>query len=148
MKFQPDSDFIFKNILNSEDKFTFSMCNPPFHESAEDALQGNRRKTKNLRNSKFQKPVLNFGGNQSELWCEGGEMAFIKKMINESVEFQSQVLWFTTLVSKKDHLHQLITLLKNLNVPEFKTIEMSQGQKVSRILAWTFVAQENRKDWV
>ena len=148
LKFQPDSDFIFKNILNSEDKFTFSMCNPPFHESAEDALQGNRRKTKNLRNSKFQKPVLNFGGNQSELWCEGGEMAFIKKMINESVEFQSQVLWFTTLVSKKDHLHQLITLLKNLNVPEFKTIEMSQGQKVSRILAWTFVAQENRKDWV
>lgn len=147
LKFQPDSDFIFKNILNSEDKFTFSMCNPPFHESAEDALQGNRRKTKNLRNSKFQKPVLNFGGNQSELWCEGGEMAFIKKIINESVEFQSQVLWFTTLVSKKDHIHQLTTLLKNLNVPEFKIIEMSQGQKVSRILAWTFVAQENRKDW-
>ena len=147
LKFQPDSDFIFKNILNSEDKFTFSMCNPPFHESAEDALQGNRRKTKNLRNTKIQKPILNFGGNQSELWCEGGEMAFIKKIINESVEFQSQVLWFTTLVSKKDHIHQLTTLLKNLNVPEFKIIEMSQGQKVSRILAWTFVAQENRKDW-
>ena len=147
LKLQPDSDVIFKNIINSEDKFTFSMCNPPFHESAEDALQGNRRKTKNLRNTKIQKPILNFGGNQSELWCEGGEMAFIKKIINESVEFQSQVLWFTTLVSKKDHIHQLTTLLKNLNVPEFKIIEMSQGQKVSRILAWTFVAQENRKDW-
>ena len=148
LKFQPNSDFIFKNILSSEDKFTFSMCNPPFHESAEDALQGNRRKTKNLRNNKVQKPILNFGGNQSELWCEGGEEAFIKKMITESVQFKSQVLWFTTLVSKKDNLHQLTTLLKNLNVPKFKTIDMAQGQKISRILAWSFVPTESRKDWL
>lgn len=83
LKFQSESDFIFKNILSLEDKFTFSMCNPPFHESAEAAMQGNRRKTKNLRNNKVQKPILNFGGNQSELWCKGGEMAFVKNMINE-----------------------------------------------------------------
>lgn len=147
LKFQPDSNLMFKNILSSEDRLTFSMCNPPFHESAEKALQGNRRKTKNLRNNKVQKPILNFGGNQSELWCEGGEEAFIKKMINESVQFKSQVLWFTTLISKKDNLHQLITLLKNLNVPDFKTIDMAQGQKISRILAWTFVPKESRKSW-
>ena len=123
------------------------MCNPPFHESEEDAMLGNRRKNNNLRKKKIQNPKLNFGGQHSELWCEGGEMAFIKKMINESVQFSSQVLWFTSLVSKKDNLHQLTTLLKNLNVPEFKTIDMAQGQKISRILAWTFIPKENRKDW-
>ena len=96
---------------------------------------------------KVDKTNLNFSGNASELWCEGGEMAFIKKMINESVQFSSQVLWFTSLVSKKDNLHQLTTLLKNLNVPEFKTIDMAQGQKISRILAWTLIPKENRKDW-
>ncbi|WP_312419565.1 23S rRNA (adenine(1618)-N(6))-methyltransferase RlmF [Epilithonimonas sp.] len=147
LKQQPAAEFIFKNIILSEDKFTFSMCNPPFHESEEDAMLGNRRKNNNLRKSKTQKTNLNFSGQQSELWCEGGEMAFIKKMINESVQFSSQVLWFTSLVSKKDNLHQLTTLLKNLKVSEFKTIDMAQGQKISRILAWTFIPNEKRKDW-
>ena len=123
LKLQPDSNLIFKNIILSKDRFTFSMCNPPFHESEEDAILGNRRKSNNLRKKKVDKTNLNFSGNASELWCEGGEMAFIKKMINESVQFSSQVLWFTSLVSKKDNLHQLTTLLKNLKVPEFKTID-------------------------
>lgn len=147
LKHQPESEFIFKNIISKDDKFTFSMSNPPFHDSEESALQGNRRKNNNLRKKKVEKPKLNFSGNASELWCEGGEMAFIKKMINESVEFSSNVLWFTSLVSKKDNLHQLTTLLKNLKVPEFKIIDMAQGQKISRILAWTFVPKERRKDW-
>ena len=147
LKLQPDSDLIFKNIISKENKFTFSMCNPPFHDSEESALQGNRRKNNNIRKSKTQKTNLNFSGNASELWCEGGEMAFIKKMINESVQFKSQVLWFTTLVSKKDNLHQLTTLIKNLKVLEFKIIDMAQGQKISRILVWTFVPKDNRKDW-
>ena len=147
LKLQPDSNLIFKNIILSKDRFTFSMCNPPFHESEEDAMLGNRRKSNNLRKKKVDKTNLNFSGNASELWCEGGEMAFIKKMINESVQFSSQVLWFTSLVSKKDNLHQLTTLLKNLKVPEFKIIDMTQGQKISRILAWTFIPKDNRKDW-
>lgn len=147
LKLQPETDLIFKNILSKEAKFTFTMCNPPFHESEEDAMLGNRRKNNNLRKKKIQNPKLNFGGQHSELWCEGGEMAFIKKMINESIQFSSQVLWFTSLVSKKDNLHQLTTLLKNLKVSEFKTIDMAQGQKISRILAWTFIPKENRKDW-
>lgn len=147
LKLQPDSDFIFKNIISSEDRFSFSMCNPPFHESEADAMLGNRRKNNNLRKKKVQNPKLNFGGQHSELWCEGGELEFIRKMIDESVLCSSQVLWFTSLVSKKDNLHQLITRLKNNNAIDIKTIEMAQGQKISRILAWTFIPTENRKDW-
>lgn len=147
LKLQPDSDFIFKNIISPEDRFSFSICNPPFHESEADAMLGNRRKNNNLRKKKVQNPKLNFGGQHSELWCEGGELEFIRKMIDESVLFSSQVLWFTSLVSKKDNLHQLIIRLKNSNAIDIKTIEMAQGQKISRILAWTFIPTENRKDW-
>ncbi|SDQ05960.1 23S rRNA m(6)A-1618 methyltransferase [Chryseobacterium soldanellicola] len=144
---QPDSDHIFKNIINPKDRFTFSMCNPPFHDSEESALKGNLRKTKNINKSKVQKPLLNFGGQQSELWCEGGEIAFITKMIHESVLYSTQVLWFTCLVSKKDNLHKLTALLKKVKAIDFKIIDMAQGQKISRILAWTFIPQQNRKDW-
>lgn len=147
LKFQSDSQFIFKNILNSEDKFAFSMCNPPFHDSEESAMKGNLRKTKNLKKSKVQKPNLNFGGQESELWCEGGELAFISKMIEESAMYSTQILWFTCLVSKKDNLFKLNSLLKKVKAVEVKTIDMSQGQKVSRILAWTFFPQQERKGW-
>ena len=145
LKFQPDSNFIFKNILNSGDKFTFSMCNPPFHDSEESAMKGNLRKTKSLKKSKVQKQNLNFGGQQSELWCEGGELAFISRMIEESILYSSQILWFTCLVSKKENLFKLTSLLKKVKALEVKTIDMAQGQKTSRILAWTFVPQQNRE---
>jgi 23S rRNA (adenine1618-N6)-methyltransferase len=144
LKLQTDSQYIFKNILNSQDKFTFSMCNPPFHDSEESAIKGNLRKTKNLHKSKIQKPNLNFGGQQAELWCEGGEIAFISKMIEESVLYSSQILWFTCLVSKKENLFKLTSLLKKIDALEVKIIDMAQGQKVSRILAWTFIPKNRR----
>lgn len=147
LKQQSQPEYIFKNIINPEDRFIFSMCNPPFHDSEESAVKGNLRKTRNLNKSKISKPLLNFSGQQSELWCEGGELAFITKMIHESFLYHSQVLWFTCLVSKKDNLYKLTTLLKKLKAIEFKTIDMAQGQKVSRILAWTFIPQQNRNDW-
>ncbi|WP_284461397.1 23S rRNA (adenine(1618)-N(6))-methyltransferase RlmF [Chryseobacterium sp.] len=148
LKHQKNSEHIFKNIINTGERFAFSMCNPPFHDSQESAMKGNIRKTKNLNRSRNQKPLLNFGGQQTELWCEGGELAFITKMINESSLYSSQVLWFTCLVSKKDNLYKLSSLLKKIKVVEFKIIDMAQGQKISRILAWTFIPKQNRKDWL
>lgn len=148
LQHQPNSHHIFKGILAPEDRFTFSMCNPPFHDSKESMIKGNLRKTKNLNKGKTQKTLLNFGGQQSELWCEGGELAFITTMITESVQYSSQILWFTCLVSKKDNLYKLTTLLKKVKAVDFKTIDMAQGQKVSRILVWTFVPQQKRKDWI
>ena len=148
LKKQSDSDFIFRNIIEPRDKFAFTMCNPPFHDSEQSALKGNIRKTKNINKSKVQKPLLNFGGQQSELWCEGGELGFISGMINESTLFSSQVLWFTCLVSKKENLYKLTQLLQKAKALEFKTVNMAQGQKISRMLAWTFIPQKDRKSWL
>lgn len=147
LKSQPDADHIFVNMIKPEDRLTFTMCNPPFHDSEESAMKGNIRKTKNLHQSKKSKPLLNFSGQQSELWCEGGELAFITKMIHESALFSTQVFWFTCLVSKKDNLNKLTNLLKKVKAVEVKTIDMAQGQKISRILAWTFIPQKDRKTW-
>ncbi|WP_160136872.1 23S rRNA (adenine(1618)-N(6))-methyltransferase RlmF [Chryseobacterium sp. c4a] len=148
LQHQPDSQYVFKNVIGAKDQFTFSMCNPPFHDSKESMIKGNIRKTKNLNKGKAQKTLLNFGGQQSELWCEGGELAFITNMINESVQYSSQVLWFTCLVSKKDNLYKLTSLLKKVKALEVKTIDMAQGQKISRVLAWTFVPQKSRQGWL
>ncbi|MBE8723570.1 23S rRNA (adenine(1618)-N(6))-methyltransferase RlmF [Flavobacterium hungaricum] len=146
---QTESRFIFKNIITPEDRFSFTMCNPPFHSSAEEANKGSLRKVKNLnpKDKKVDAPVLNFGGQSNELWCNGGEIAFITQMIFESVHYKSQCLWFTTLVSKKENLQSIYKTLKKVNALSVKTIDMAQGQKTSRIVAWNFLTEQEQKTW-
>jgi 23S rRNA (adenine1618-N6)-methyltransferase len=125
----------FQGIIQPGERFDLTMCNPPFHASAAEAAAGTQRK---LRNLGGKKEVLNFGGKAGELWCEGGELAFIRRMIEESVAFAQNCGWFTTLVSKSEHLPRLEKILRQVKAAEMKIIDMAQGQKKSRILAWTF----------
>uniref|UniRef100_UPI0040473357 23S rRNA (adenine(1618)-N(6))-methyltransferase RlmF n=2 Tax=Aliarcobacter sp. TaxID=2321116 RepID=UPI0040473357 len=138
---------IFKGIISSEDKYDFTLCNPPFHKSLDEALSGNKRKVQNLTKQKSTKSALNFGGKNNELWCEGGEIAFIKNMIKESFEFSKNCLWFTTLVSKKENLPFIYKALKDIKALEVKTIEMAQGQKITRIVAWSFLSKDEQKEF-
>jgi 23S rRNA (adenine1618-N6)-methyltransferase len=142
---QTDSRFLFKNIIEKSDKFSFTICNPPFHASAEDAANATSRKTANLFGSK--NTTLNFGGQNSELWTAGGELAFITQMIYESRNYPLQVLWFTTLVSKKENLTSLYKTLNKVEAVKIETINMAQGNKISRILVWTFQTDKQRNEW-
>jgi 23S rRNA (adenine1618-N6)-methyltransferase len=144
LRFQSNRNWIFKGIIRENDYFDFTMCNPPFHASADEATAGSQRKIKNLAKNTHRPPSkntnvkLNFGGQAAELYCEGGESKFIKKMIAESVEFRSHCRWFTTLVSKASLLPSIYHTLKNINANEIRTIEMTQGQKHTRFVAWSF----------
>ncbi len=131
---QPDPSKIFDNIIAPGDFFQLTICNPPFHASALEASEASDRKNRNLG---FRKSTHNFGGQNSELWCEGGEKAFILKMINESFNYKKNVNWFSSLVSKSETLPFLYEEFKKLNIRTFRTIDLSHGQKKSRIIAWT-----------
>ena len=147
LQLQTESRFIFKNIITPEDRFSFTICNPPFHNSQEEATKASIRKINNLENTRTNTPVLNFGGQNAELWCEGGESGFVTQMIFESAKYPMQCLWFTTLVSKKENLSSFYKTLNKVNVADVKTINMAQGQKTSRILAWTFQTEAQQKAW-
>jgi 23S rRNA (adenine1618-N6)-methyltransferase len=144
---QTESRFIFKNIITAEDKFAFTICNPPFHTSQEEATKSSLRKINNLEKTKTSNPVLNFGGHNAELWCEGGELGFITQMIYESAKYPLKCFWFTTLVSKQSNLSSIYKTLNKVNVVEIRTIDMAQGQKISRIIAWTFLSDYQQKEW-
>jgi 23S rRNA (adenine1618-N6)-methyltransferase len=128
----------FNGVVPPGETFDLSMCNPPFHASAAAAAEGNRRKRRNLGGGARAAARLNFGGTAGELWCEGGELAFVRRMIAQSAERPALCRWFTTLVSKSTHLPRLYQSLRHVGAVEVRTIEMAQGQKTSRILAWTF----------
>jgi 23S rRNA (adenine1618-N6)-methyltransferase len=138
-RLQKSTSDIFKGIIGEKETYDFTMCNPPFHASLAEAMQGTQRKWKNLGKKQSVKDnTLNFGGQQAELWYPGGEQAFILKMMDQSKDVANQCRWFTSLVSKKTTLPALYQNLKKVGALHVKTVEMSQGQKVSRMLAWTF----------
>ncbi|MDA1267649.1 MAG: 23S rRNA (adenine(1618)-N(6))-methyltransferase RlmF [Bacteroidetes bacterium] len=138
LRYQADAQRIFDLVIEEGDFFEACLCNPPFHESAEVALEGSKRKIKNLKGQAPVNPVLNFGGQPTELWTIGGELGFIGRMIQESVTVQTQVGWFTVLVSKATHLSFFQGQLENVGVKSQRVIEMGQGNKRGRILAWSF----------
>lgn len=147
LRLQTNKKNIFSGVITPEDHFTLTLCNPPFHSSAAEASAGSFRKWKNLGKGKSQKPALNFGGQSNELWCEGGEKAFITTMIDESVHYKNQVLWFSTLVSKGENLPVLQAVLKKVRAAEVRVIEMGQGQKISRLLAWSYFTKSEQQNW-
>ncbi|MFT5757594.1 MAG: 23S rRNA (adenine1618-N6)-methyltransferase [Alteromonadaceae bacterium] len=150
---QEEPGAIFKGVLQVDKKYDLTMCNPPFHRSKTEATHGSQQKWQNLNkstinNNKDEQAVnLNFGGQNAELWCAGGELAFIRKIINESRAYQQHVLWFTCLVSKKDNLRAIKQSLKKAKVTEFTVINMAQGQKISRFIAWSYLNKEQQQDW-
>jgi 23S rRNA (adenine1618-N6)-methyltransferase len=144
---QEKSNDFFYNILKPEEKVDFTMCNPPFHASLDDAQKASLKKLKNLKGKRPSKALLNFGGQQNELWTKGGEARFVKDMIYESKHFGEQCFWFTSLISKEVTLKPTYKVLEKVNATEVKTIEMGQGHKISRVIAWTFLSEKEQKEW-
>ncbi|MEJ6505513.1 MAG: 23S rRNA (adenine(1618)-N(6))-methyltransferase RlmF [Crocinitomicaceae bacterium] len=136
LRAQKNEKSILENIILPDDFFDVVVCNPPFYKSAEDAQKQNQRKVKNLK-IRATTP-LNFGGLSNELWTEGGEVFFLKKMILESTKFKNQVHWFTSLVSKREHIKSLLHTMKKTKPKHYKVIDLDLGNKSSRVIAWTF----------
>lgn len=145
LRLQSNEHQIFKGIIQADDAFDFSMCNPPFHASLEDAKAGTHRKMNGLAKNAGKQPTktinakLNFGGQGAELVCEGGELGFIERMIKESALYKNQCRWYTTLVSKASNLPKIERSLKAIEAKKIKIVEMSQGQKQSRFVAWSYI---------
>ena len=143
---QDKSHRIFRGVVTNDEYIDVTICNPPFHASKEEADSAALRKVKNLKGKKAERTQA-FGGRSNELWCEGGEMEFISSMIKESKSYGFTTMWFTSLVSRQEHVVRLRQVLDFAGVKMFKVIEMGQGHKQSRILAWSFLTKKQRQVW-
>ena len=143
LRLQVDPKNVFRRMIHEGEFFEASLCNPPFHSSPEEAKGANERKWRklgraDLLKNRHEKQVVNFGGEGAELWCEGGEIEFLRSMIFESREYQENVAWFTSLVSKSETLPKLENWVKGVRARSFRVLPMEQGQKKSRVIAWSF----------
>lgn len=148
LRTQPKPHQIFIDIIRPGEYFDMTICNPPFHASFEEAESRALRKYNGLTQRKNSKAVLNFGGQSNELWCEGGEVSFLSRMVRQSREYSTSVFWFSSLVSKNSTLEGLYSALEKAGAVAVKTIPMAQGNKLSRVVAWTFLTKEQQEKWI
>lgn len=88
--------------------------------------------------SRAESSERNFGGQNAELWVDGGELAFIERMARESRDYADQVGWFSTLVSRQENVEPLLDVLAEVGAQKTEIVKMTQGQKISRFVAWRF----------
>lgn len=144
---QPDPAHVLVGIINPGEVFDATICNPPFHASAAEAAASTQRKVANLGHTRRRTPLRNFGGQSNELWYPGGEEEFVRRLVAESRQFAHCCYWFTTLISKKMTLPSIYYFLRQAEAVEVRTVEMAQGQKKSRFVAWTFLSEEEQETW-
>lgn len=146
-KLQTNPKDFFYGIIRKDELIDLLICNPPFHASAEEAKAGSLRKIHNLHLDKKVEPMLNFGGQHHELWCDGGEEKFVRNMILQSRKFAQNCFCFSTLISKESNLKKVYHTLEQAGVFGVETIPMGQGNKISRIVVWTFLNNEEQNNW-
>ncbi|EFJ19446.1 hypothetical protein SELMODRAFT_110877 [Selaginella moellendorffii] len=110
-------------VVKDEEIFDFSMCNPPFFESMEEAGMN---------------PRTACGGTPEEMVCAGGEAGFVSRLIRESVELGTKIHWYTSMVGKKSSLKALKAEIRGCGATMVKTTEFVQGKTSRWGLAWSF----------
>ncbi|KAJ8452999.1 hypothetical protein Cgig2_014762 [Carnegiea gigantea] len=120
---------ILLGVLKEGEKFDFCMCNPPFFESMEEAGLN---------------PKTCCGGTPEEMVCQGGERAFISRIIEDSATLKQSFRWYTSMVGRKSNLKFLMSKLREVGVTIVKTTEFVQGQTCRWGLAWSFMPTAKR----
>ncbi|KAI0273225.1 hypothetical protein BGY98DRAFT_1090782 [Russula aff. rugulosa BPL654] len=118
---------LFKDTATS---FDFSMCNPPFYASTEEATQSAA--------AKELLPNAVCTGADVEMITTGGEEAFVSKMVGESVTLGKRCRWYTSMVGKQSSLTALVTLLRTHSITNYALTELVQGHTRRWALAWSF----------
>ncbi|CAL5060693.1 unnamed protein product [Urochloa decumbens] len=117
------------DVVKESESFDFCMCNPPFFESIEEAGLN---------------PKTSCGGTAEEMVCHGGELAFVTRIIEDSVSLKNSFRWFTSMVGRKANLKLLMTKAREAGASVVKTTEFVQGQTARWGLAWSFIAPINK----
>lgn len=119
-------------ISGTSEMYDFCMCNPPFFADHFEA-QGlvSRKPTR-------PSPKTMSTASPLEGIVQGGEIAFVRKMIEESNFLQGRVRLYSTMLGKKTSLAPLKEILRRYKVENFASTEFCQGKTMRWGLAWSF----------
>lgn len=113
------------------DKVDFVMCNPPFYTSDEDMVNSAEKKARPPNSVCTGAPV--------EMVCEGGEVTFTTRLLEDSLHFRERVQWYTTMFGKLTSLQEFVGKLREKGIDNYAVTEFVQGNKTKRwAVGWSF----------
>ncbi len=116
----------------------FTICNPPFYASTSELLASAAAKSR--------PPHSACTGADVEMVTPGGEIAFVSRMIEESVALKIRCQWYTSMVGKLSSVGTIVDKLKEIGVANFAVKEFMQGGKTRRWgVAWSWDAMRPRQ---
>nr|CAD7600487.1 unnamed protein product [Timema genevievae] len=124
---------VLKGALEEDYSYDFCMCNPPFFSAESELNPSVKRRSPNRPH-----PRNGLTGSLQEVVVMGGEVAFIKRMIEESLELKTTIKIYSSLVGHKSSLTPLKNALKQAGVSNMTEVMFRQGHTSRWILAWTF----------
>eukprot|EP00884_Botryococcus_braunii_P012832 jgi/Botrbrau1/2154/Bobra.0093s0055.2 len=127
----PLAEGVLLPAVREGERFAFSMCNPPFFESLEEAGRN---------------PGTAYAGTAEEMVCPGGEAAFVSQMLRDSVLMQERICWYTTMVGKKATLRTLRQAVQRAGATAVRTTELAQGRTSRWAVAWSYTVRGLSQD--
>ena len=112
-------------------RIDFVMTNPPFYESEDEMFKSAAKKSR--------PPLSACTGAPIEMVCEGGEVAFVTRILDESLRLRDRVQWYTSMFGMVSSLETMVEKLRERGVDNYAVTEFIQGKKTRRwALAWSF----------
>ena len=113
------------------DRIDFVMTNPPFYESEEEMIQSADIKARPPNSACTGAPV--------EMVCAGGEVAFVSRILDESLRLKERVQWYSCMFGMVSSLESMVQKLREHRVDNYAVTEFVQGKKTRRwAVAWSF----------
>ncbi|PYH87669.1 DUF890 domain protein [Aspergillus ellipticus CBS 707.79] len=131
IKTDPKDDLFALDSMLKLDRLDFTMCNPPFYSSRDELLAS--------AEAKERPPFTACTGSEIEMVTSGGEIAFITRMIEESLRLRDKVHWYTSMLGKLSSVSVLIEKLLEHKNNNYAVTEFVQGNKTRRwAIAWSW----------
>ncbi|KAI1383709.1 uncharacterized protein F4822DRAFT_85916 [Hypoxylon trugodes] len=109
----------------------FAMVNPPFYTSEMELAD--------LAKQKSRPPNSACTGAPIEMVCAGGEVGFVRRIIDESLVLRRRVQWYTSMLGKQSSLEMIVNILKQHGVDNYAVTAFIQGKKTRRwAVGWSF----------
>ncbi|KAK7044830.1 S-adenosyl-L-methionine-dependent methyltransferase [Favolaschia claudopus] len=121
---------IFSPLQGPDIRVDFTMCNPPFYSSHEDVAASAEAK-------EFE-PNAVCTGADVEMITEGGESAFVGRMVIESVDIGTRCRWYTSMLGKMSSLTQIVTSIREHSIENYGITEFVQGSTRRWAIVWSF----------
>jgi len=114
-------------------KYDFCMCNPPFFADHMEA-----QAVGTSRSMDRPEAMSVSTASPEECIAHGGEVGFVRQMIQESLLLKERVTVYSSMLGKKTSLAALKEELRANGVSKYSSTELCQGRTMRWALAWSF----------